>query len=82
MQFGLSGNMTMQRAWDARGMLRDESRIETPDWNMRGTMAMASPGPNQRGTQLFHKAFEGEEGWEGGGVGGTLSATQRTKTLD
>ena len=52
-QFGLSGNVTKQREWDARGPLRDETNIEQPDWNMRGTIAFSSTGPNSRGTQLF-----------------------------
>jgi len=56
-QFGLSGNVTRQREWDARGTLREESHIEQPDWNMRGTIAFAASdgelhrGP--RGTQLY-----------------------------
>jgi peptidyl-prolyl cis-trans isomerase A (cyclophilin A) len=52
-QFGLSGNTTMQREWDAKGFLRDENRIEHPDWNMRGTIAFANSGPNSRATQVF-----------------------------
>jgi len=52
-QFGLSGNVTHQRAWDARGALRDETSVETPDWNIRGSLAFATSGPNSRGTQLF-----------------------------
>ncbi len=52
-QFGLSGNTTLQKHWDALPM-RDETRIETPDWNMRGTIAFVNNGgPNTRGTQLF-----------------------------
>jgi len=52
-QFGLSGNVTRQRAWDARGNLRDESSVEQPDWNIRGSLAFATSGPNSRGTALF-----------------------------
>jgi len=52
-QFGLSGNVTRQRAWDAHGALRDETNIEQPDWNIRGSIAFATTGPNTRGTQLF-----------------------------
>lgn len=52
-QFGLTGNTTLQKDWDALPM-RDETRIETPDWNMRGTIAFVNNGgPNTRGTQLF-----------------------------
>jgi len=53
LQFGLSGNTTLQHEWDAKGFLRDESRIEHPDWNMRGTIAFANSGPNSRATQVF-----------------------------
>ena len=52
-QFGLSGNVTLQHEWDKRGLLRDETRVEQPDWNARGTMAFVSSGANSRGTQLF-----------------------------
>lgn len=52
-QFGLSGNVTLQHEWDTRGLLRDESRVEQPDWNARGTMAFVSNGANSRGTQVF-----------------------------
>ena len=52
-QFGLSGNVTVQREWDARGLLRDEVNVKEPDWNMRGTIAFATTGSNTRGTQLF-----------------------------
>ena len=54
-QFGLSGNTTRQREWDAKGFLRDERNILHPDWNMRGTIAFANSGPNSRGTQVFVK---------------------------
>ena len=40
-QFGLSGNVTSQREWDARGLLRDESNIKEPDWNMRELLLLA-----------------------------------------
>jgi len=52
-QWGLSGNVTMQRQWDARGTLPDEGKIAEPDWNARGTMAFITTGPHSRGTQLF-----------------------------
>lgn len=52
-QFGLSGNVTKQQEWDRRGMLRDESHISEPDWNMRGTVAFVTSGPNTRGTHVF-----------------------------
>lgn len=52
-QFGISGNTTLQREWDARGPLREEKSISEPDWNMRGTIAFVTTGPNSRGTQLF-----------------------------
>jgi len=52
-QWGISGNVTMQREWDAHGPLRDEAKITEPDWNMRGTIAFITTGPNSRGTQLF-----------------------------
>ena len=52
-QFGLSGNITRQHEWDAKGSLRDETRIDTPDWNMRGTIAFVTSGANTRGTQVF-----------------------------
>lgn len=52
-QFGISGNVTKQREWDARGPLRDETKIAEPDWNARGTIAFVTTGANSRGTQLF-----------------------------
>jgi len=52
-QFGLSGNSSKQREWDAKGFLRDERNIQHPDWNMRGTIAFANSGANTRGTQVF-----------------------------
>ena len=52
-QWGISGNVTKQHEWDARGPLRDERAIAEPDWNMRGTIAFVTTGPNTRGTQLF-----------------------------
>jgi len=52
-QWGLSGYVTMQRQWDARGTLPDEGKIAEPDWNARGTMAFITTGPHSRGTQLF-----------------------------
>jgi len=52
-QWGISGNITRQREWDRMGMLRDENHIEHPDWNMRGTLAFATTGPNTRGTQVI-----------------------------
>jgi hypothetical protein len=55
-QFGLSGNATQQHAWDAKGNLRDETHIEQPDWNMRGTIAFVSSGPNSRGTRVCSRS--------------------------
>ena len=52
-QFGLTGNVTRQKQWDTRGLLRDESHVEQPDWNIRGTIAFVNSGANSRGTQLF-----------------------------
>ena len=52
-EFGISGNTTMQREWDARGPLRDEPYVATPDWNIRGSIAFARQGPNSRGTRLL-----------------------------
>ncbi|KAL3920150.1 MAG: hypothetical protein SGPRY_005356, partial [Prymnesium sp.] len=52
-QFGLSGNVTRQHHWDAKGHLRDERNIVHPDWNMRGTIAFVNSGPNTRGTQVL-----------------------------
>ena len=52
-QFGLSGNVTRQHEWDARGPLRDEVKISEPDWNMRGTIAFYTTGTNSRATQVF-----------------------------
>ena len=42
-QFGLSGNVTLQREWD-RKVLPEERAIEHKDWNMRGTIAFATSG--------------------------------------
>ena len=42
-QFGLSGNVTLQREWD-RKVLQEERAIEHKDWNMRGTIAFATSG--------------------------------------
>ena len=52
-QFGLNGNVTQQRAWDAHGNLRDETHIEQPDWNIRGSLAFVTAGPHTRGTQVY-----------------------------
>jgi peptidyl-prolyl cis-trans isomerase A (cyclophilin A) len=52
-QFGLSGNVTRQHEWDVQGLLRDETRVDQPDWNARGTMAFVNSGANSRGTQIF-----------------------------
>ena len=52
-EFGISGNTTMQREWDARGPLRDEPYVATPDWNIRGSIAFVRQGPNSRGTRLL-----------------------------
>lgn len=55
-QFGLSGNVTLQREWD-RKVLQEERAIEHKDWNMRGTIAFATSGAGGgtqgRSTQLF-----------------------------
>ena len=55
-QFGLSGNVTLQRQWD-RQVLQEEREIEHKDWNMRGTVAFATSGAGgggrARSTQLF-----------------------------
>lgn len=55
-QFGLSGNVTLQREWD-RKVLPEERAIEHKDWNMRGTIAFAASGAGGgtqgRSTQLF-----------------------------
>mmetsp|Transcript_37581 Transcript_37581/g.87871 ORF Transcript_37581/g.87871 Transcript_37581/m.87871 type:complete len:310 (-) Transcript_37581:279-1208(-) len=52
-QFGISPNTTLQRLWDRRGPLPDETNIEHPDWNMRGTLAFATTGAGTRATQLI-----------------------------
>jgi len=52
-QFGISSNVTLQRQWDMRGTLPDETHIMHPDWNMRGTVAFATNGPASRGTQII-----------------------------
>ena len=55
-QFGLSGNLTLQRQWD-RLVLQEERAIEHKDWNMRGTIAFATSaaggGGGARSTQLL-----------------------------
>ena len=55
-QFGLSGNVTLQRHWD-RQVLQEERAIEHKDWNMRGTIAFATSGAGGgtqgRSTQLL-----------------------------
>ena len=55
-QFGLSGNLTLQRQWD-RLVLQEERAIEHKDWNMRGTIAFATSaaggGGSARSTQLL-----------------------------
>ena len=55
-QFGLSGNVTLQREWD-RQVLQEERTIEHKDWNMRGTIAFATSGAGGgtqgRSTQLL-----------------------------
>jgi len=56
-QFGLSGNSTLQRHWD-RQVLQEERSIAHKDWNMRGTIAFAAKGAGggsttSRGTELL-----------------------------
>jgi len=51
LQFGLSSNVTLQRQWDAKP-IRDETAIEAPDWNIRGSLAFYTTGPSSRGTQI------------------------------
>mmetsp|Transcript_11486 Transcript_11486/g.31730 ORF Transcript_11486/g.31730 Transcript_11486/m.31730 type:complete len:276 (-) Transcript_11486:318-1145(-) len=53
LQFGLSSNVTLQRYWDMLGPIRDDTLIEHPDWNIRGSLAFYTSGPSSRGTQVI-----------------------------
>ena len=48
-QFGISGDTSVTKAWEGRGIPDDTVRAR----NERGTLAFARGGPNTRSTQLF-----------------------------
>jgi len=52
-QFGLSSNVSVQRHWDAIGPIRDDTLIEYPDWNIRGSVAFFTSGPSSRETEVI-----------------------------
>ena len=51
-QFGLPRNLTVQKAWAARGPIRDDPR-HLPVGMATGVLSFAGAGPNSRTTQLF-----------------------------